>query len=153
MASTSVRDLDCRADLADAREPLYFWNMEVVPPPSLPKKPRFQTIQLNVASKTLLSAAGPATSGWSVSANPSQLLTQNMNNSSRSSSSISSAAAGDNQLKLSTVHGRDLVSSLQTGLANFPSFFVSNVSFNEVFSGFFWTFRKAKKLKQIFQKT
>ena len=117
MASTSVRDLDCRADPADAREPLYFWNMEAVPPPSPPKKPRFQTIQVNVASKTLLNAAGPATSGWSVSANPSQLLAPNMNNSSRSSGSISSAAAGDNQLKLTTVHGRDLVSSFQTGLA------------------------------------
>ena len=121
MASTSVRDLDCRADPADAREPLYFWNMEVVPPPSPPKKPRFQNIQVNVASKTLLNAAGPATSGWSVSANPSQLLAQNK--SSRSSSSISIAAAGDNQLKLTTVHGRDLVSSFQTGLSNF-SFFV-----------------------------
>ena len=120
MASTTVRDLDCRADPADAREPLYFWNMEVVPPPSPPKKPRFQTIQVNVASKTLLNAAGPATSGWSVSANPSQLLTQNMNNSSRS---ISSAAAGDNQLKLTTVHGRDLVSSFQTGLDNYSFIF------------------------------
>ena len=122
MASTTVRDLDCRADPADAREPLYFWNMEAVPPPSPPKKPRFQTVQVNVASKTLLNAAGPATSGWSVSANPSQLLAPNMNKSSTSSGSISSAAAGDNQLKLTTVHGRDLVSSFQTGLANFPLF-------------------------------
>ena len=115
MASTTVRDLDCRADPADAREPLYFWNMEAVPPPSPPKKPRFQTVQVNVASKTLLNAARPATSGWSVSANPSQLLAPNMSNTSRSSGSISSAAAGDNQLKLTTVHGRDLVSSFQTG--------------------------------------
>ena len=44
MASTSVRDLDCRADPADAREPLYFLNMEAVPPPSPPKKPRLHTI-------------------------------------------------------------------------------------------------------------